>query len=235
MNLNMSERIITPIVTEDGSHTLYIPEMDEHYHSVHGAVQESTHVFIETGLKAKERSEYKVLEIGFGTGLNALLTAMEAQLSGAKIYYTTLELYPLSPEITSHLNYPSVIGLNEQDSQIYQHILDAEWSNGEADFIQVTSCFYIRKLFVDFTKYTFCEKYNLVYFDAFAPDKQPEMWDSSLFDRISEATETGGILTTYCAKGVVRRALIASGYNVERLPGPPGKREMLRGTKRNED
>lgn len=234
-NLNMSERIITPIVTEDGSHTLYIPEMDEHYHSVHGAVQESTHVFIETGFKAKDRNEYNVLEIGFGTGLNALLTAMEAAKQEVKVYYTTLELYPLSPEITDHLNYPSVLGLNEQDTQIYQRILDAKWSEKEADFIEITSGFYIRKLFVDFTKYPFLEKYNLIYFDAFAPDKQPEMWDSALFDRISEATEVGGILTTYCAKGVVRRALIAAGFNVERLPGPPGKREMLRGTKKNDD
>lgn len=231
----MSERIITPIVTEDGSHTLYIPEMDEHYHSVHGAVQESTHVFIETGFKAKERTEYKVLEIGFGTGLNALLTAIEAVHSEVKVYYTTLELYPLPPEITVHLNYPSVLSLNEQDTQMYQRIQDAEWLRDEGDYTQISPNFFIRKLFVDFTKYPFLEKYNLIYFDAFAPDKQPEMWDSALFEHISEATEAGGVLTTYCAKGVVRRALIAAGFNVERLPGPPGKREMLRGTKKNDD
>ncbi|MGL5317508.1 MAG: tRNA (5-methylaminomethyl-2-thiouridine)(34)-methyltransferase MnmD [Bacteroidales bacterium] len=231
----MSERIITPIITEDGSHTLFIPGMDEHYHSVHGAVQESTHVFISTGLKARERQEYKVLEIGFGTGLNALLTAIEASRSGKKVYYTTLELYPLPAEITDHLNYPSVLGLNEHETEIYQRISAAGWLSDEADFTAVTDHFYLRKLHVDFTKYEFLETYNLIYFDAFAPDKQPEMWDPSLFDRISEATEAGGILTTYCAKGVVRRALIASGYLVERLPGPPGKREMLRGTKRNDD
>lgn len=231
----MSERIITPIITEDGSHTLYIPGMDEHYHSVHGAVQESTHVFIETGFKANMRNEYKILEIGFGTGLNALLTAMEAGRRQVRVYYTTLELYPLPPEITSHLNYPSVLNLNESDAQMYQQMQDAQWLDCEGEFTRISPYFYIRKLFVDFTKYHFREKYNLIYFDAFAPDKQPEMWDASLFDRISETTEEGGILTTYCAKGVVRRALIASGYNVERLPGPPGKREMLRGTKRNED
>lgn len=231
----MSERIIKPIITEDGSHTLYIPEMDEHYHSVHGAVQESNHVFLDAGFRAKEQDEYKILEIGFGTGLNALLTFIESQKQSKPVYYTTLELYPLSKEITDQLNYPRMLNLPEAEAIGYRQILDAPWSKHEGEFTQIAANFFVRKLYVDFTKFDFADKYNLIYFDAFAPDKQPEMWDSSLFDRISQATDAGGILTTYCAKGVVRRALIASGFNVERLPGPPGKREMLRGTKNNDD
>ncbi|MGL5787715.1 MAG: tRNA (5-methylaminomethyl-2-thiouridine)(34)-methyltransferase MnmD [Bacteroidales bacterium] len=227
----MTDRIIKPIITEDGSHTLYIPGMDEHYHSFHGAIQESTHVFIETGFKALAKDTVHVLEIGFGTGLNALLTALEADKSDKMVYYTTLELYPLSEEITNHLNYPSVLGLDSAKTDMYHRILGAEWLKEEGEFVEITPRFFIRKLHVDFTDYRFNANYNLIYFDAFAPDKQPEMWTSTLFDSVSNATEEGGILTTYCAKGVVRRALIASGFKVERLPGPPGKREMLRGTK----
>ena len=227
----MSERIIQTVLTEDGSHTLYVPELDEHYHSVHGAVQESNHVFIKTGFHASDFETTDILEIGFGTGLNAILTLLEAVKLKKKVRYTTLEFYPLKKDLIEELNYPAKLSLND-NTEDYWVIQNASWLESEGEFTEVNEYFSIRKLYVDFTKFKFNDSYNLIYFDAFAPDKQPEMWDSNLFDCIASATVQDGVLTTYCAKGVVRRALIAAGFNVERLPGPPGKREMLRGRKK---
>lgn len=226
----MSERKIETVLTEDGSHTLYVPELDEHYHSVHGAVQESDHVFIKTGFQASDEEIIDVLEIGFGTGLNAILTLLEAVKQKKKVRYTTLELYPLNKDLIEELNYPVKLSL-QANTEDYWAIQNTPWLESEGEFTEINEYFSIRKLYVDFTKFNFNSKYNLIYFDAFAPDKQPEMWESGLFDSIANATQSGGILTTYCAKGVVRRALIAAGFMVERLPGPPGKREMLRGRK----
>ncbi|MGL4993426.1 MAG: tRNA (5-methylaminomethyl-2-thiouridine)(34)-methyltransferase MnmD [Bacteroidales bacterium] len=228
----MAERVIETIVTADGSHTLYIPEMDEHYHSVHGAIQESTHVFINNGLRALQADSVSILEIGFGTGLNALLSMVESMRTGRVISYTSLELYPLSLEMMEKLNYSELLSLSSQESAAWKRVCQAEWSTLEGDFTQVAPTFSIRKIETDFTKFEFMGSYNMVYFDAFAPDKQPEMWSQELFDSIGGATLDGGVLTTYCAKGVVRRQLMAAGYVMERLPGPPGKRQMLRGIMR---
>jgi len=225
----MAERVIETIVTADGSHTLYIPEMDEHYHSVHGAIQESTHVFINHGLRASQAESLSILEIGFGTGLNALLSLVESMRTGREILYTSLELYPLSLELMEKLNYAELLSLSSDEAQAWQMVCQAPWSSLEGEYTVVSPTFSIRKIECDFTKFDFTGSYNLVYFDAFAPDKQPEMWSQTLFDAIGKVTVEGGILTTYCAKGVVRRELMAAGYVMERLPGPPGKRQMLRG------
>ena len=199
--------------TADGSYTLYVPELDEHYHSVKGALTESQHIFIDMGLKHSTANEPRILEIGLGTGLNCFLTLMEAETSQRKVHYTGIERYPLDMETISKLDYPAIIGKGHELDYLAIH--QAPW--GE-----------------DFTQYAFGKGYDIIYFDAFAPEKQPEMWSQSLFDSMYQVLNEGGILTTYCAKGVVRRMLQAAGFKVERLAGPPGgKREILRATKSN--
>ena len=207
-------------LTADGSHTLFIPEMDEHYHSVNGAVQESCHVFIEAGLHHLERGEITILEIGFGTGLNALLTLETAESTQRKVHYTGIELYPLPWEMIEPLGY--------SDNPLFKTLHIIPW---EEDTI-ITPCFTLRKVQADFTTLTTDRSFDIIYFDAFAPEKQPEMWSQELFDRLHVIMGEKGILTTYCAKGVVRRMLQTAGFTVERLPGPPGgKREILRARK----
>lgn len=211
--------------TADGSHTLYVPELDEHYHSTNGAVQESTHIFIEAGLKQKMKSEINILEIGFGTGLNALLTL--ANRDNKKINYITFELYPLPLSIIENLNYTKFVD-KELIIPFYQ-MHEQEWNKS----FELVSNFNLTKISVDFCllNYTHECKYDLIYFDAFAPSKQGEMWSQSIFNYLYVLTASGGTLVTYCAKGSVRRMMQEAGYNVERLAGPPGKREMLRATK----
>ena len=227
-------------LTADGSHTLFIPEMDEHYHSVNGAVQESRHVFIEAGLHHLERKEIVVLEIGFGTGLNALLTLEVAEQEKRPVHYTGIELYPLTWEEVDALGY--------SDNPLFKQLHTAPW---EED-VKISTYFTLRKIQTDANSdkvLVISDKHDtthsslitntlslnpdLVYFDAFAPEKQPEMWNEQLFHSLYVSMNAGGILTTYCAKGVIRRMLQAVGFLVERLPGPPGgKREILRATKR---
>ena len=176
--------------TEDGSATLFVPELNEHYHSVKGAHTESQHIFIDMGLKASATARPHILEIGFGTGLNALLTLETAEKEKRPVHYTGIELYPLA------------------------------W-RADIETISIDSLLMINK-----------SPFDVVYFDAFAPEKQPGMWEEKVFRNIHAAMSTDGVLTTYCAKGVVRRMLQAVGFKVERLPGPPGgKREILRGRK----
>lgn len=211
--------------TADGSHTLFVPELNEHYHSVNGAWQESRHVFIEAGLKQCEKEDISVFEVGFGTGLNAFLTLLEAENSRKVIHYTSLELYPLTTELAGSLNYAQLIAPDQK--KLFAALHEAEWGCE----VQITPHFYLHKEKADLCSYSFGSAYDVIYFDAFAPEKQPEMWHPDLFVKLSEHTSPNGILTTYCAKGVVRRSLQAAGYVVERLQGPPGKREMLRGRK----
>ena len=214
--------------TADGSYTLYVPELDEHYHSVKGALTESQHIFIDMGLKHSSVTDPHILEIGLGTGLNCVLTLLEAKESQRHVYYTGIERYPLNEEIIRKLNYPSIIG--KECKEDYFAIHQAPW---EED-VCLSPWFTIHKMEGDFTHYSFEQKYDIIYFDAFAPEKQPEMWEQSLFDNLYQVLNEGGILTTYCAKGVVRRMLQTAGFKVERLPGPPGgKREILRATKTN--
>lgn len=214
--------------TADGSYTLYVPELDEHYHSVKGALTESKHIFIDMGLKHSSVTSPHILEIGLGTGLNCVLTLLEAKESQRHVYYTGIERYPLNEEIIRKLNYPSIIG--KECEEDYFAIHQAPW---EED-VCLSPWFTLHKMEGDFIHYSFEQKYDIIYFDAFAPEKQPEMWEQSLFDNLYQVLNEGGILTTYCAKGVVRRMLQTAGFKVERLPGPPGgKREILRAIKNN--
>ena len=210
------------LITSDGSHTLFVPEIDESYHSTHGAIQESRYIFIEAGLKKCAKSEIQVLEIGFGTGLNAFLTLLEAERCTQKIHFTTLELYPVEIEKALQLNYPEELA---QENRVnFEKMHTSTWN----EEIQITPHFILKKIETDFTRYTFENKFDVVFFDAFSPEKQPEMWTQQQFEKIYASCNSGAILTTYCAKGAVRRAMQAAGFVVERLPGPKGKREILR-------
>lgn len=210
--------------TADGSATLFVPELNEHYHSVKGAQTESQHIFIDMGLHASTVENPYILEIGFGTGLNALLTLEAAGKTHKQVHYTGIELYPLPWEMVKELGY--------SDSPLFERLHAAPW---EEDAI-ITPHFTLRKLQADFTALSLDKHlFDLIYFDAFAPEKQPEMWSQELFDHLYVMMNNGGILTTYCAKGVIRRMLQTAGFTVERLEGPPGgKREILRGRKNEE-
>lgn len=211
--------------TEDGSATLFVPELNEHYHSVKGARTESQHIFIDKGLKACTVSQPQILEIGFGTGLNALLTLEAAEQEERPIFYTGIELYPLI--------WAEVAILKYSDNPLFEALHTTVW--GEA--MNITPHFTLQKIQGDAFAVMQDElaakhSFDVVYFDAFAPEKQPEMWSEALFYNLYASMNENGILTTYCAKGVIRRLLQDVGFKVERLPGPPGgKREILRATK----
>ena len=218
------ERIIER--TADGSATLFVPSLNEHYHSVKGAETESQHIFVNMGLKASHALQPRVLEIGFGTGLNALLTLKAAEKEKRTVHYTGIERYPLTWEIINELGY---VTPQTPEAGYFEHIHRTTWE--EENFI--TPHFQLKKVEVDLHQWSAsANSFDLIYFDAFAPEKQPDMWTQVLFDYLYTLLDEGGILTTYCAKGVVRRMLQTAGFLVERLPGPPGgKREILRGTK----
>ena len=209
---------IEPIITADGSHTLFLPELDEHYHSVNGAIQEAKHVYIEAGLNQCQKGTIHILEMGFGTGLNALLTALEAEKRKIKVIYTGLEKYPLSPEIIENLNYSAI------HPNLFHQIHSMKWGISQ----EITPFFTLQKIQTDFKDYSYLDKQDVIYYDAFAPDKQPEVWSQELFDKLFFSMKSEGILTTYCAKGNIRRMMQQAGFTVERIPGPLGKREMLR-------
>ena len=226
------EKVIILKTTADGSFTLYNPDLDEQYHSMNGAVQESKHVYIEAGLihyinknNSNRKKDHKVqqheiylLELGFGTGLNAYLTALEAEKQKIKIRYVALEKFPLSQDITNQLNY------SDENRLLFQQIHQSGWGNS----VSINKYFDLQKLEIDFFEFNFPDFYDLVFYDAFAPDKQPEVWSQELFDKLFFSMNSGGILTTYCAKGIVRRMMLQAGFTVERIPGASGKREMLR-------
>lgn len=213
--------------TADGSPTLYVPELDEHYHSVHGAISESKHVFIGKGLTeaiARFGHTLNLLEIGFGTGLNAWLTLVETADTSLHIRYSAIDNYPLDSTITEALQYPELL---HRPRTGFDAMHRAPW--GEA--IAITPRFSLHKLLTDWTR---CPPlpgppYHLVYYDAFGPNKQADMWTEVMFSHVFQHMEPGGILVTYTAKGTVRRAMQAAGFTVEKLQGPPGKREMVRG------
>jgi len=215
------------MITEDGSHTIYLPEMDEHYHSVHGAIQESMHVYIEQGLLQLDKQDISILEIGFGTGLNAYLTYCYAQDRNISVNYFSLEKYPLTETEYLQLNYPHTIF--PQFSLVFEQMHRANWEI----LNEISPNFRLIKVETDLVTYRFNPEpqFDLVYYDAFAPGKQPEMWSEEVLHKVASTVKIGGILVTYCAKGTVRRALSAAGFHMERIPGPIGKKEILRGKK----
>lgn len=216
------------ITTSDGSHSLLNQELNETYHSVHGAIQESSHVFIERGLNfyidnVRPRS-VSVLEVGFGTGLNVLLTIRNILNKGIEVKYTTVELFPLGEEVWSSLNYTETIGLQEN----FSHIHRSTWGEKEC----IIPKFELLKLHTSIQAVAFQpNSFDLIYFDAFAPSKQPELWTLPVLQKIEEAMKEGAVFVTYCAKGQLKRDLKSLGLKVETLQGPPGKHEMVRAVK----
>jgi tRNA U34 5-methylaminomethyl-2-thiouridine-forming methyltransferase MnmC len=223
--LEKTQKLNQIINTEDGSHTIYVPELNEHYHSVHGAAQESTHIFLNNGFETCKADPLYILEIGFGTGLNALLTAKRSIYGDRIIYYSAIEKYPLDAEIIGSLNHYKYAG--ENGEKLFHLIHSVPWNQ----YIKIHENFYLEKIENDFTKIHLNGKFDLIYFDAFGPDKQPEMWTREMFTGIAAVTNKDGILVTYSAKGEVKRSLRASGFEVTLIPGPPGKRQMIRAVK----
>lgn len=216
------------IITEDGSHTIYVPALEEHYHSTYGAINESMHIYINAGLKHHPNKKLTVLEIGFGTGLNAYLSLATAIQEHKKIDYYSIEKYPLIEAEYKILNYSEQIF--PEFANKFQTMHRLEWNISH----QMCSEFRLKKIQADLKTFEYDEipKADIIYFDAFGPDKQPEMWTQSIFEKIATHTNPGGIIATYCAKGTVRRMLDSLGFQMERLPGPTGKKEILRGIKR---
>jgi tRNA U34 5-methylaminomethyl-2-thiouridine-forming methyltransferase MnmC len=213
------------VTTSDGSNTLYVPELDEHYHSVFGAVQESEYIFIRNGFDFCRNDPIHIFETGFGTGLNALLTAVQSINENREVFYTSIEKYPLDKKITGSLNYPEFVG--KDGKRIFNLIHSERWG----EMSNIFKRFNLHKIKGDMTTYNSSGSFNLIYFDAFSPDKQPEMWTKEIFMKISEITVSKGIFVTYSAKGEVKRNLKAAGFDVALIPGPPGKRQIIQAVK----
>lgn len=216
------------IDTGDGSKTLYLPEMDEQYHSVKGALTESEYVFIEKGYLYHPSKMPVVFEVGFGTGLNCLLTALQAEKLKRKTTYIAIEKFPVEKELLAALGYGRLI--SEEAREVYKKIHGCPWDVKA----EITPNFSLLKIKGDLPTHdlTGLEKCDVVYFDAFGPDKQPAMWTPAIFRKIYPLCSNGAVFVTYSAKGEVRRQLAACSFEMERLPGPPGKKQMLRGTKK---
>lgn len=229
------------IVTKDGSHSLFIEELNEHYHSIHGAIRESIHVFIEAGLKHvckikpvpenESGQKINILEVGFGTGLNTFLSILESQKLTNTFDYVTLEAFPLTEEIITALNYSSLLVEQANSTMALQLLFNmmhlAEWNRK----VSLTSKFKLQKIHNTLQQVELKDQFDLVYYDAFGPTAQPEMWEEPVFLKLWNAMSENGVLVTYCAKGSVKRTLKTIGFQVESLSGPPGKREMIRATK----
>ncbi len=217
------------VKTSDGSATLYVPGLDEHYHSTHGALQEAKHVFIKMGLDlvSAKSTNINLLEIGLGTGLNALLTYQYALDHQISIKYTGVEKYPLNKEELTAVDYLKLIG----DSRL-DHFYTKMFAKNIEEIIPIDDLFTLEKQIKDFREIDDFGKYDLIYFDAFGPRVQPHLWEKGMFDLMYRLCRPNGVLVTYCAKGQVRRDMQVAGFEVERLEGPPGKREMLRASKK---
>ncbi|MBO3116236.1 tRNA (5-methylaminomethyl-2-thiouridine)(34)-methyltransferase MnmD [Winogradskyella sp. DF17] len=227
----MKRKIIT---TSDGSKTIQIEDWNEQYHSIHGAIQEANHVFIKHGLlffNSRENrdsgaSEISILEMGFGTGLNTFLTYIEAEKLSSSVNYVGVEAYPVNEEEIAQLNYPELV--SSAHAEVYTKLHASPWEVP----VSLYSNFSVEKLQIKFEDVNFSNQFNIIYFDAFGARVQPELWTEVIFSKMYKALKVNGILVTYSAKGSVRRAMQSVGFTVERLPGPPGKREMLRALKK---
>ncbi len=216
------------IITQDGSHSIFVPALKEHYHSTFGAIQESGIVYIENGLKEilKSRNGINIFEMGFGTGLNAYLTFLYIINQSVKISYTAIEAFPLEPVMIQELNYAHQVQ-NDPGSSSFLKLHNAPWESAA----EISESFQLLKQNISLLDFETTDKYDLIYFDAFAPDVQPELWTLEVFDKLYKMMNPDGILVTYCCKGVVKRNMKSAGFEIEKLPGPPGKREILRGRK----
>lgn len=213
------------IQTKDGSTTIYLPEWQESYHSKHGAVQEAYHVFIKNGFSLFQRKPISVLEIGFGTGLNAFITCLEAVRSQQPVNYVGVEAYPIAVDEAIQMNYASSI--SPESESLFKQLHVADWEKPTL----IKSVFTLTKRKQFFQDIQDNGQYDLVYFDAFGFRVQPELWTEEIFALMYQAMKPGGVLVTYACRSVIKNAMIAVGFKVEKLPGAPGKREMLRALK----
>lgn len=210
------------ITTSDGSTTIQLTDWDECYHSKHGAIQEAYHVFIKNGLSLMENKSISILEIGFGTGLNAFITFLEANKNTLTIDYTGVEAYPVTTEEAFAMNYVHELNANNFQNE-FQLMHESTWE----EKIVFNSNFNITKRQQFFNEIQDKNRFDLIYFDAFGYRVQPELWSTEIFYKMYKAIKSKGILVTYAARGVVKRSLIEVGFTVKKVPGPPGKREMM--------
>lgn len=222
------------IITSDGSTTIHLPDWNEQYHSKHGAIQEAKHVFIKKGLSffnaelvSASQNDISIFEIGFGTGLNAFITFLEAEKNQQEINYVGVEAYPVAADEIEKLNY-----VNELDAKNYQAIFEKMHQTSWEEKHQISEKFALTKRQQFFDDISDKDAFNIIYFDAFGARVHPEAWTEKIFKKMYEALKINGVLVTYAAKGSVRRAMQSVGFSVERLDGPPGKREMLRAIKK---
>lgn len=215
------------IQTADGSTTIHLPDWNENYHSKHGAIQEAQHVFIQNGLHLFAGKSVCILEIGFGTGLNALMTYLESSKIQTTIDYVGVEAYPVSDQEVASMNYVQELKA-EKESFFFEKMHASPWN--EKLFLTDSFSITKRKQFID--QIDDQSAFDLIYFDAFGFRVQPELWCTEIFEKMFNALKNKGVLVTYAARGEVRRSMIEVGFSVEKLPGPPGKREMLRATKK---
>lgn len=222
-------QILTRILSGDGSHSLHHALFDTTFHSIHGAIGESKHVFIEAGLKnvlLRQTPSVRILELGFGTGLNALLSFLVCLEAKVQLSYTAIEISPLDKEIIFGLNYPTQVD-HPKAQDLFGKLHDAEWNTK----IQISKESSLNKIEANWLEFKPNPEYDLVYLDFFGPTTQPELWDDKSLDKIKISLVPGGCLTTFCAQGEFKRTLKKLGFVVESLPGPAGKREMVRATK----
>lgn len=209
------------VMTSDGSPTLYIPSIDEHYHSIHGAIQESAHIYIRNALDMVPGPDIRLFEMGFGTGLNACLSCIQAEKRGLNLIYHSVELYPLNYKIlTQLLAYYEKAGIFPD---LFKKIHDCEWERE----VRISEFFTLKKIFCDFTDYIPEAEYDVIYFDAFGPQVRNDMWSADIFLKVSGMMKPGARLSTFSSKGEVKRSMLSAGLLVNPVPGPPGKREII--------
>ena len=219
----MKRKIIT---TADGSTSIYIEDWQETYHSKHGAVQEAIHVFIKNGLTIIPSSNIAVLEIGFGTGLNALISCLEADKTLKKIHYYGVDAYPVSVEEIAQMNYPTTLNTTDAEDQ-FNLMHQCNWN----EETEITPNFYLTKCKLRFEEIDYQNKFDIIYFDAFGYRVQPELWSLDIFKKMYLSLKKNGVLVTYAARSIIKKNMIEAGFTVEKMAGPPGKREMMRATK----
>lgn len=211
-------------ITNDGSHSIKSEHFNEMYHSQNGAIQESLHVFIDAGFQQVAKQDIAIFEMGFGTGLNALLTLLEAEKTGKHVYYEAVELYPISLEAALLLNFTDILGV---EKELLVKLHNTPWNSKT----QITPYFTINKQLTNIQGYNTNNSFDVVYFDAFSPETQPELWSENVFTNIYNTLNNNGLLVTYSSKGIVKQALRKVGFTVQRLLGAAGKRHMLRAVK----
>ncbi|WP_375238945.1 tRNA (5-methylaminomethyl-2-thiouridine)(34)-methyltransferase MnmD [Aurantibacter sp.] len=224
--------VINPkiVVTDDGSNTLVHPTIGAHYHSTFGAKQESDFIFIQEGIdfyvKKLDVKSVSILEMGFGSGLNAYNTLLYGLEHNISINYCGIEKYPIDVKLISELDYPKILN-SENTANLFQNMHTSKWE----EYSEISKEFQLKKINKSLGNIDLEEKFDIIYFDAFGPKDQPELWSVSVFEKMFSLLNTNGILVTYCSKGIVKNALRAVGFDLQRLAGPPSKRHILRATK----